>query len=56
MKMAEVRVYGTHVEVGIINSFTLKMQLGYIWECIKMDIIDINFGVRKIGFKCLRLE
>jgi hypothetical protein len=44
MKMAEVRVYGTHVEVGLINSFTLNIKLRFIWECIKMDIIDANFG------------
>jgi hypothetical protein len=41
--MADVREYGTNVEMGLINSFTLKMKLRFILECIKMDIIDTNF-------------
>jgi hypothetical protein len=54
MKMAGVRVYGTHVEMGLINSYTLKMKLRFISGSIKMDIIDANFG-RQIGFNWLRL-
>jgi hypothetical protein len=42
MKTVEAGVHGTHVEVGPINSFTLKIKLRIIWEYIKMDIIDAN--------------